>query len=458
MKKIILVVLIGMLIFGFAGMVDAGSSITFPGNKLKISLVSQLPDPVRPGEVFDLKIRAQSVSSASRQNYAIKGLKIEMIKEYPFSVIESESYARDLGTLLESEARDVTYRIRVAPDAPDGVNRLRFRYSSESEANLEGEGYLSINVRTIESTLAIASLKSSPEKIPAGAQAELILGIKNAAPSSMRDVAVKMDLSGTPFTPLETSSERRILQLSPGQEANVMFKVIADTNAESKPYRVPVVLTYLDDQNNKFSRNDSIGLLIYSAPELDYNIDESKVYKKGGTGEVIISVSNIGPSEVKFINLEMMKSDDYKIISTEKVYLGNLDPDDFQTASFKIHVEKSNPQLLFGVSYKDAYNKEFNEKVELGMKTYSGSQAADYGLEKPGFGVLQLIFLIIGIVFVYHVFKGLRHKMSIGNSLMHAGKRTVVHIARFVLWFRWRNLKILPGRLKKMLKEDGQVR
>ncbi len=458
MKKRLLLVVIMALAVSFVSVsfVDAGSSITFPGNKVKMSIISQSPDPVKPGEFFDLKVRVQVLSSAARENFQIKNLKIEMIQEYPFSVSESENAARDLGSLGGSEARDVTYRIKTASDAADGVNRLRFRYSSDSEGEVEGDGYLSINVRAIESNLGIASLKSNPEKIPAGSEAELELKLKNSATSYMRDVAVRLDLSNTPFTPLETSSEKRIGQLSPGQEANMKFKIIVDTNAESKPYKIPAVLTYLDDQNNKFSRNDSIGLLVYSEPELDFNIDDSKIFRKKDTGEVIISVSNIGPSKVKFINLEVLPSEDYKVIGNNKIYLGNLDPDDFQTASFKIYAGKDNPKILLKVGYKDAYNEYFFKDVELGLKTYSGREAAAYGLIKPEFGVLQWVFLIVALTFLYHVYRGLRGKLSLGASLMHGFKRTIIHIGRFILFFRWSKLKALPGKLKKMLKDDGK--
>lgn len=445
----------GIMVLLLIGYVSAASSITFPGNKVKMSLVSQTPDPVKPGEIFDLKVRVQVLSSAARENFEIKNLKIGLIEEYPFSVVESESVIRDFGTLRTSEARDVTYRVRIAADASDGAQRLRFYYSSDAEDQVQPEGYLTINVRSLESSLAIASLRSEPDKIPAGSEATLHFSLQNAATSSMRDIAIRMDLSSTPFTPLETSTEKRLSQLAPGQQAEIVFKVITDTNAESKPYRVPVTLTYLDDQNNKFARNDSIGLLVYSEPELDYNIDEAKVYRKGDTGEVIISVSNIGPSKAKFITLEVLPAEAYTLVANDKVYLGNLDPDDFQTASFNIHVNQKNPVLRLKVLYKDAYNKDFEEVVDLPLKIYSNRAAAAFGLVDQEFGILQLLFLVLVLMFLYHAYKGLRAKLSLGASLMHGFKRTLIQMGRFVLWFRWSKLKTLPVRLRKMFREQG---
>ena len=193
---------------------------------------------------------------------------------------------------------------------------------------------------------------------------------------------------------------------------------------------------------------------MYSEPELDFNIEEQKVFEKGKTGDVVISVSNIGPSKVKFINLKLESSDEYDVISSDKVYLGNLDADDFQTATFKLHVNKKNPKLLLRVDYKDSYNADLTKNVILNLRTYSSGQAAAYGLVNPGVGIFSIIFYILLLIFLYHAYKGWRHYKSIGLGINHGAKRTLVHIARFILFFRWRNLKTLPGKLKKLVKEN----
>ena len=409
------------------------------------------PDPVKPGEFLDLKIRVQSITTNTRQN-DLNNLKVELIQDYPFT-LPSDNSLRDLGSLRAGESIDTSYRIRVASDAPDGTSKMRFKYSTDEEVSVTSDGPLSINIRSLESTLVINSIKTDPEFIKAGSKAELNLGLKNAATSSMRDISVKLDLGGTPFSPLETTAEKRIRRLSPDQETTIGFSLIADVNAESKPYRIPITITYLDDQNNKFAKNDTIGLLMYSEPELDFNIEEQKVFESGKTGDVIVSVSNIGPSKVKFINLKLEGSNDYDIVSSDKVYLGNLDADDFQTANFKIHVKKENPKLLLRVDYKDSYNSDLKKNVILDLKTYSSSQAASYGLVSPRIGIFSIILYIILVVFLYHVYKGWRHYKSIGKGIIHGAKRTLVHMIRFILWFRWRKLKTVPERLRKMLRE-----
>ena len=448
MKRLVLLII---LILSGTVVVSAEDSVAnFPQNLIKITLISQNPNPVRPGESVDLRLRIEAPSTKARTNN-FKNLRITMLESSPFTIEDEET--RYIGVLKESEAVDVIYRLGVASDSPDGQSRIKFKYSSEEFPEVYSEGYISVDIRSVESTLAVASISTSPDTIGPGQKTELNLTLKNSASSSMRDISVMLDLKNAPFSPLETTAEKRIRLLSPGEEASVYFSLIADTDAESKPYKLPLILNFLDDQNTKFNKNDTIGLLIYSKPDLDLNIEDSEIISPGQTGEVTISVSNIGPSEVKFISLNLLESEDYDIISTSKNYMGNLDPDDFQTASFKIHVNSKNPKLNFELNYKDSYNKDFTSQYALPLKVYSKSKAATYGLVKSNGGILTLIMYILIILFAYYTFRGWRREKSIDFGLRYGIKQTIRKVLRFILWFRIKNLKHIPDKIKQFLKE-----
>ena len=447
MKKLFLFLILALFLLSIN--VNADSTVNFPGNFLKITLLDQDPDPVKPGELFDLKLRVLAVRTDARDN-KLNDLRIELIQDDIFTV---DSSVRELGTLRESEIIDVIYRVKIDSKAADGVNRIKFRYSVDDGVWITSEGFLSIDTRSTENNLAVTSIMTEPETVYPGAKADLSLVLKNAATSSMRDISIKLNLAGTPFTPLETTAEKRIRILEPDEEVYALFNLIADVDAESKPYKIPLTISYLDDENNKFTKNDTIGLLIYSEPELDFNIEGTEVVSKGQSGEIVMSISNIGPSEVKFITVSLLEDESYDAISVDKAYLGNLDSDDFQTASFNVHVNKNNPNLKFRIDYKDAYNKDFSKEVLLPLKIYSNSKAASYGLVKSNGGVISLIFWILLIAFVLYGFKGWRHEKSLEKGLIYGLKKTIKLIINFILFFRWRNLKSIPSKIKKIMRE-----
>ncbi|MBS3153416.1 COG1361 S-layer family protein [Candidatus Woesearchaeota archaeon] len=450
MKKIVVILLL-MLVISMVPVSAQDSIANFPQNFIRISLLNQDPNPVKPGEFMDIKIRVEALSTKTRTN-DFKNLKITLIESYPFT-LESGSATTEIGTLKETEAVDTIYRLKVASDAPDGISRIKFKYSSDEFSDVLSSGFIEIDIRSVESALAVTSISTSPESIQPGHKADLNLTLKNAATTSMRDISVMLDLKYAPFTPLETTAEKKIRLLNPGEEAEVHFSLIADTDAESKPYKIPLILNFLDDRDNKFNKNDTLGLLIYSKPELDLNIEDTEVILPGQTGEITISVSNVGPSEIKFISLTVLESPDYEVVSTAKNYMGNLEPDDFQTASFNIHVNKKNPVLKLELTYKDSYNKEFTSQFNLPLKVYNQRTAAKYGLTKANGGIGRLIIYIIVILFIYYVIKGWRRERSIDFGLRYGAKQTIRKIFRFILWFRIKNLKKIPEKLKSLIKE-----
>jgi len=58
------------------------------------------------------------------------------------------------------------------------------------------------------------------------------------------------------------------------------------------------------------------------------------------TGTVSIKFVNKGATDARFLNIILKKSDDYETISSDNVYIGDLDSDDYETADFKINVKR----------------------------------------------------------------------------------------------------------------------
>ena len=58
----------------------------------------------------------------------------------------------------------------------------------------------------------------------------------------------------------------------------------------------------------------------------------------------------------------MKESEKYEIVSPAEVYVGNIDSDDYETADFKISLNKVKEKeviLPLSLEYKDANNNEY---------------------------------------------------------------------------------------------------
>jgi len=102
-----------------------------------------------------------------------------------------------------------------------------------------------------------------------------------------------------------------------------------------------------------------------------------------------------------------LDSSDYKILSSNKEYIGDLDSDDFQSVDFKIKINpKKMVSLKFKISYMDALNKEYSEELEAQLKILS---AAEIGKAKNNTSTI-VIFLVIVIIAGYYFYKRYQRK------------------------------------------------
>ena len=110
-----------------------------------------------------------------------------------------------------------------------------------------------------------------------------------------------------------------------------------------------------------------------------------------------VKIVNKGLPDMKFVNVKLGKSDKYRLISPAEVYIGNIDSDDYETADFRLYVEKASEKkvvLPLTVEYKDANKKDYKDIVNLELPLYSSSEAKKLGLVQSN-GKLNWIVLIV---------------------------------------------------------------
>jgi hypothetical protein len=197
-------------------------------------------------------------------------------------------------------------------------------------------------------------------------------------------------------------------------ENNLNFNVITLSTAESKIYKIPLIITYQDKDNVKFQKNDFISLIIEAKPSLDISSNNNYVLK-GQEQSVIIKVVNNGLAPVKFLSIQLLPSSYYTLLSSSTNYLGNIDSDDSDTADYKIRVNNDAPknlQLLFTISYRDTSNKLFTDTKYISVNAYTNAEAKQLGLIKTSnLGlIIGVIIALIVIFIIYRMIKRRRKK------------------------------------------------
>ena len=372
----------------------------------------------------------------------------ELVEEFPFSNYGTLDKRVEFPNLNAGAGVVIKFDVYVDPNAVERTTRLKIS-ARTGDGEFPAVHELPIDIKTRGALIEISSVE--PESIVPGKKTEVSFTFKNPTGSVIKEITIKPYFDGTPFTPINSIAERRIPSLESMEETTLTYELIADPTYDTKPYKIPVNIQYNDFSGKVVNKSDIIGLLI--KPDLSYmlDIEETEVHSKGEVGKVVVSISNVGFSDMKFVSLELLDSEYYKVIENSRIYLGNLDSDDFETAEFIIQALKSKSiPLRVRINYKDSYNNEISETEIVNMPVYSSGAAIAYGLSKPKGSILNVIIYIVIIVFIYSWYKEWRLQKDLGRGFKTVLRRWIINVYNF---FKFRNLKQLPKKIKNYVRK-----
>lgn len=416
--KAILSVFIFLLMLSFFSVYTKAQLIP----SINITLMSQTPDPVSPGNYVDLRFKIYNNNPKTNA----ENFQIMLDPKYPFSLDPNEEQIKNLGTLPgygNSNFQIVKFKVRVDEKAIEGKNPVVLKFKHDNLDWFSQEFF--IDVQTIDPNLAIISVKTNPEKIKPGEEAIINITVKNYATTPLKDITLKLDLTmssflksttlsatdsitafnSMPFAPLGSSSEQKIYTLSANEEKTFTYKLISYPDATSKIYKVPIILNYYDSKGNQYTKTDVIGLIVGSKPDMSLVIDETDLYLGKKSGLVNVKIINKGFSDIKFLDIKAKDTDNLQIISSKEVYIGNVDSDDYETAEFKVYANgnldsKTEKILKFPliVEYRDANNNFYSEEYELDLPLLNPNKLENQKSNSNFNIVIFVVLLIIGFI------------------------------------------------------------
>lgn len=448
MKKILLVIMLCLFFVSFA------SASYLVGGRVKIDISSISPNPVEPGEYFDIYFQLQNVGASTMED-----LKIQFVDTNPFYVVSSSERIKELGDLGQNGLTYFSYKVRVGSAAVSGNHELKLRIISGGFSE-DTEG-MEIRVQSRDAIFDIAKLILDPDPIEPGKVSKLYLTLKNQESSAMYDVNVKLDfalsllqtsLASTaaslndeiPLVNVDGFEEKKVSFIGPGGEVTLEYSIMAYPDADSRVYKVPLIITYHDALGTNYTKNNVIGLMVGSDPDLLINLDATDIYNRGGSGEITFSIINKGVTDVKFLTTILKETEDYEIIGNSDVYIGSVDSDDYETVDYRIKLKTRSKTISLPLSleYKDANNREYVEDYLVEFNIYSAAELGEPQQSKMGI----VIFIIIVILVIYFIsYRKWRKRMK--------GKLISVSFMDYFGYTRRVFKKYLPGKKKSVHKK-----
>ena len=367
---------------------------------IQIVLSNYTPQPVTPSNIFNIEFKVKNLV-----NEQLTNLVFDLNSNKYFSVDTDEIKFNKLDPF---EEKTLIYSVEVKNDATTGFKKIDLDYEVDND---EETTSFNIQVKSIETTLIVTSVDSIPNKIQPGQEAQVKISVKNQANFLLKDITLKLDLTSNilPFAPIKSVTEQRMDSLSESQETQFIFDIISLPSAKPDIYKIPIKITYYDQFNQFYTKDDVIALIVSSTPALNVNIEKSELIESKKE-TLSINLVNRGLSNIKLLNVEILNSNQFNLLSSKNIYIGNLDSDDSEIIDLDlIPIKKNSVTIPLSITYKDTNNQDYSIQENIEAKVYSVNEAKQIGLIKPN-GFLRVMAFLVIIVFIYIIYRRRKKK------------------------------------------------
>ncbi len=273
---------------------------------------------------------------------------------------------------------------------------------------------LTIIALNLASALTV-DVVESPVLAP-GAEGLIRMEIENTLDDDVKDVSVSLNLNNLPFVAVG-NSEDSVDEIEEGDEEDFTFRIKAANNIAPGDYSIPYTIKY-EINNEEKSRTGTLGVSISGRTLLDYTISaENPVVAQQGT--ITLRIVNKEFGDAKFVLVKVFPSG-FTLLSDSEVYIGNIDSDDFETATFDVLFTSEKPVFSAQIEYKDFNNEDKREIINLPVEVYSKEKALELGIIKQSY-ISFYIGGVIAIILLWILWRFWRKSSRMKKSQMNGG-------------------------------------
>jgi hypothetical protein len=395
MKRYIIALLLFALLQGAYAAIPQGSAVS-------ASLLRYDPVPAEPGDIIDAYLVVLNSGGSPAEDVVL-----EFIDNYPFSADNAGDAMKTFPQIPGQESWIAKYKVRINQDATEGTSYIKIRLTMK-DSTASKEYLFPVEIKTNDPMIAIKSVEVTPENINPGSTATIRISLENLADSRLKDIAIKLSTQKTvgsttsvlPIAPLSDSLEKRLINLGPGQETEVTFSLIIEPGATSDVYRIPLTIDYSDENGNDYQRTDEIGIIVNAEADMQVYLETVDVFKDKRQGDITIKFVNRGLSKLKLVTAKLDESEDFSVLThSRETYIGNIDSDDYETATFTVVAKKDTLNIPLSITYLDAFNEKYEKKVTLTADLLEEKQNGKKS-SPIGFIILAVVVVIVAL-FIY---------------------------------------------------------
>jgi hypothetical protein len=273
----------------------------------------------------------------------------------------------NLQIIAPSTSVQVSVPITISTSASEGATSVfvSLTYNDgESVGAVVTETSVSVTISK-RSLVQVEGVSWGEGMIEPGDTLDVGVQLRNAGAGDLSYMTVTLGDSAQPFVAAAKDTEAYVGSLRQGATATAQFSIIVNRDARTIAYSVPVTIAYYDDAGAAHSDVKYVGLKVSGTPEFVVALEDDASALAGAGGDVTISIANRGTATA---NLLTIKFGAGIPVTPAEYYVGNLDPDSFQTVKVNVDLAGVGPgahDLAMTLEYKDPYNQDMSSQASV---------------------------------------------------------------------------------------------
>lgn len=261
-------------------------------------------------------------------------------------------------------------------------------------------------------SVQIGLINQDPDPVSAGDVVEVRFKVENLWETTKDEIIVVI-MPEYPFTLYSGEKTRNIGILTGrqyGADAQILdFKLKVDKNAVEGDHEIGIKVS----TGETIWVYDDLFFVDIESEEIRFRtyIRNSNIIIPGSKGTFSIEFANAGGYDIEFLELELLSSPDYKLLSTSTyTYIGELDSDDTESEEFQIYVpdEIEVVNIPIKVTY-EVNDYTYEEESNLQLELLTIEEAKNIGLIKSK-NTTNIILAIIAIIVILFIIRKVRKR------------------------------------------------
>jgi len=292
---------------------------------ISVSLINQIPDPARAGEIVELRFRVENSGGKEANN-----VEIELMLEYPFTEIPGEEYIKTIKTLsgfqTGEDAVIIKYKVRVDKDAVKGINEIKIKEGKKGSITYSTKAFdIEVSGREFAQIIYVDKAKLDP-----GKETELKFTITNIGNSPLQNLIFSWNEENGIILPVYSDDTKYIKYIDVGESSDLGYTVVADVNAVAGLYQLNLNLKFESENGTSKEINTRAGVFVGGETDFDVTFSESSA------GQTSLSVANIGNNPSLSVTVRIPEQENFRVTGSTSSIIGNLDKGDYTIVSFQI--------------------------------------------------------------------------------------------------------------------------